>query len=904
MGRVLPEIACSGTAGLDRGLVAPSRAMKTPAAYALRSSLLGFGALLALSGCLPPVDDGGGADGGAPDASRSADGATDSRSDSGSDSATDSAPENANDGATDSARPRPDAFFQDDLGPDPDAAAPESDRDDDGIPDRQDNCPDLFNASQRDADQDGRGDACDVDDADGDGIPDSEDLCPNLDVRPLDADGDGIGDQCDVCPEVADPEQQDADLDGTGDACEAAPPADRDGDGRPDATDPCPDAPDRGDHLDLDGDDLPACDGDCDDRNAEVNPGMAEACNETDDDCDGVTDEGFDLQVDRANCGQCGEVCRADQVCRFGACARADHLRDVVMLCGNSERDVHRFMLDDLAALALVSDCAPDASTQAMLITRTGFAVLSPEVDLAAYIRAGGQVITEYDTAVPAANRVLGLNLVSPGQAVGGCENNPMPTVQMSPADPFWSVARFEAPISTGCGRPIAVASIAGAVALGGWSVGQVSLAYVSLGTGYLYLLEADWQDLDAQVLPEASNLLMATMIRGGRAGIAAGQCTNRFDDDADGLIDLHDPGCARAADATEGPEALTECNNGIDDDQSGVFDFPWDPGCEAAGDGLEQRPGVATACSNGRDDDADGLVDFPDDLDCQGRAGASELRNAPEWQCNNGRDDNGDGYLDFPDDWSCRSGIDVNEAGVNPGRECINGLDDDNDGDVDEADPGCDGPLDDSEYTLTFGNCSNGRDDDFDGLIDHPNDPECRFAGSNCEGRDGDPNCGIDGGPAQYFAGVAVNAPANVAAGWRECHRSLYSTSATLVTDITTSCDGEWVLMACRQVGGLAFAVAAMGPTVDVFTDVGAGAAAHTLTNDVAFYFDEDSSFGFGPANEALNRNTCDTFNGRPTERMCVHTRSGLINGGYRCGATTGLNESNLWERLIYTSP
>ncbi|MCW7077639.1 MAG: PKD domain-containing protein [Canidatus Methanoxibalbensis ujae] len=58
-------------------------------------------------------------------------------------------------------------------------------------------------------------------DSDGDGIPNEEDNCPNL-ANPdqEDSDGDGLGDVCDNCPTVANPDQADSDGDGVGDACE------------------------------------------------------------------------------------------------------------------------------------------------------------------------------------------------------------------------------------------------------------------------------------------------------------------------------------------------------------------------------------------------------------------------------------------------------------------------------------------------------------------------------------------------------------------------------------------------------------------------------------------------------------------------------------------------------------
>ncbi|MCA9557503.1 MAG: hypothetical protein KC583_02960, partial [Myxococcales bacterium] len=43
-----------------------------------------------------------------------------------------------------------------------------------------------------------------------------------------------------------------------------------------------------------------------------------EVCNQRDDDCDGAVDEGFDLALDRANCGACRSACAADEVCAAG----------------------------------------------------------------------------------------------------------------------------------------------------------------------------------------------------------------------------------------------------------------------------------------------------------------------------------------------------------------------------------------------------------------------------------------------------------------------------------------------------------------------------------------------------------------------------------------------------------
>ncbi|MBL8680678.1 MAG: hypothetical protein JNK05_15980 [Myxococcales bacterium] len=47
---------------------------------------------------------------------------------------------------------------------------------------------------------------------------------------------------------------------------------------------------------------------------------MAEVCNGRDEDCDGVTDNGFDLMSDQLNCGACGRACAAGYSCDAGRC--------------------------------------------------------------------------------------------------------------------------------------------------------------------------------------------------------------------------------------------------------------------------------------------------------------------------------------------------------------------------------------------------------------------------------------------------------------------------------------------------------------------------------------------------------------------------------------------------------
>ncbi len=91
--------------------------------------------------------------------------------------------------------------------------------------------------------------------------------------------------------------------------------------------------------------------------------------------------------------------------------------------------------------------------------------------------------------------------------------------------------------------------------------------------------------------------------------------------------------------------------------------------------------------------------------------------------QCSNRVDDDGDGLVDLADP-GCSGPLDDSEYNPPP-PQCSNGKDDDGDGKVDMNDPGCSGPLDDSEYNRPPPQCSNGKDDDGDGLVDL-RDPGC----------------------------------------------------------------------------------------------------------------------------------------------------------------------------------
>ena len=105
-----------------------------------------------------------------------------------------------------------------------------ADIDGDGIEDAADSCPDIFNPKrpldnneQPNFDMDTQGDSCDICPISGPG-----DMCAMFD--PNDPDGDGVPSDMDNCPQIPNMNQANADGDDKGDLCDSCPDAANDGD--------------------------------------------------------------------------------------------------------------------------------------------------------------------------------------------------------------------------------------------------------------------------------------------------------------------------------------------------------------------------------------------------------------------------------------------------------------------------------------------------------------------------------------------------------------------------------------------------------------------------------------------------------------------------------------------------
>ena len=153
-------------------------------------------------------------------------------------------------------------------------------------------------------------------------------------------------------------------------------------------------------------------------------------------------------------------------------------------------------------------------------------------------------------------------------------------------------------------------------------------------------------------------------------------------------------------------------------------------------------------------------------------------------------------------------------------------------------------------------------------------------------------------------FSGIRENVPNADLAGWEVCHTSTFGSQGHNLAAIRATCNGPKVMYGCRQVGSANWTLLAQGDTAEVFRNTGDAGNNLTRNNDVDWYYSENWSLGFVPAGTGVSRNSCDT-NGDPgnSRRLCWHSGGGNMTGGYRCGASLGLNGAANWERTIWTA-
>ncbi len=115
-------------------------------------------------------------------------------------------------------------------------------------------------------------------------------------------------------------------------------------------------------------------------------------------------------------------------------------------------------------------------------------------------------------------------------------------------------------------------------------------------------------------------------------------------------------------------------------------------------------------------------------------------------------------------------------------------------------------------------------------------------------------------------------------------------------------ACPGDHLMLGCKaNINSNVMIAAAEAPRADVLFDVGQANDGRHNANGTDWYYSPEYSWGFAPEGVGVSRNSCDTNNVRPEERLCWHTRNQSMNGGWRCGSRTGLNGDRTFVRTLW---
>ena len=552
-------------------------------------------------------------------------------------------------------------------------------------------------------------------DLDGDGTPD---------CMQADSDGDGLSDGVDNCPGLHNPDQEDFDADELGDACDP----------------------------DKDGDGYGPPDGDCDDDQTSTHPGATEGCNDIDDDCDGLTDEGF-ADSDADGMADCVDPDDDDD-------GLADGIDDCPLIVNLDQADLDQDGWGDACDLDDDGDGAPDATDNCPLIKNFTQGDLDQDgVGDACDDDADGDGVLEDGDA----SGLIGDGPCAAGVA-DGCDDNCrfVPNVNQSDIDGDLigdfcdeDIDGDGAPNEADCGPYDAKVFPGSSELCNGVDDdcdGETDEENAVGCAWYLSDADGDWFGVDADTRCLCVPILTYTAQLGGDCvdddpeinPRATEICDEGWDNDCDGVADegCNDDGddyCDVAMVVVGAPAICPagggDCDdyddevfpghaefcNAVDEDCDGVLD----EGCDDDGDGFcdgdyvvtvsdltSTWPGVCPLGPGDCDDDSAAVHPHAEEV-CDGVDNDCDAfvpgEAAPFMPIDEGCDDDGDGFCDAgmttigAPPGTCQGGggdCDDTSAGVHPGaagiaaaEELCDDLDNDCDGSTDEA---CDTDGDD----------------------------------------------------------------------------------------------------------------------------------------------------------------------------------------------------------------
>ncbi|MDB6139001.1 MAG: hypothetical protein JWO94_2073, partial [Verrucomicrobiaceae bacterium] len=155
---------------------------------------------------------------------------------------------------------------------------------------------------------------------------------------------------------------------------------------------------------------------------------------------------------------------------------------------------------------------------------------------------------------------------------------------------------------------------------------------------------------------------------------------------------------------------------------------------------------------------------------------------------------------------------------------------------------------------------------------------------------------------PSYYPSGVQLSVPVSTVTGggWTLAYSGLYSVDLPVASILSSISSSTYVMLAARTTGSSTLQLLGAATRPDVLFDEGQTSNTHNA-NGIEWYYSATYSWGFAQGGDTVTRNQADTASVDGDKRLSWHT--GLSDGGYRAGSTTGLNSSNAYERLVYVS-
>ncbi|MCP4872413.1 MAG: hypothetical protein GY898_27250 [Proteobacteria bacterium] len=516
---------------------------------------------------------------------------------------------------------------------------------------------------------------------------------------------------------------------------------------------------------DNDGDGVTTCGGDCDDDDSSIFPGGTEVCNALDDDCDGEIDEDFDADADDYVDGL-DPGCQASYVdldCNDGDALTfpgADEVCDTFdQDCdGVSDEDFDLdadgfFFGDGCDAAYPDTDCddvAPGTFPGAPEFCNVldddcdGAVDEDFDVDLDGFFDgADGGCAANYGTDADCDDALDDVYPLAPELCDGrdnDC-NGAIPPDEID--DDLDGYVECAAPEADHVGTPTGggdcddgeASVLPGAAELCNLvdddCDGAIDEDFDLDGDGFVdgneasceavYEFDLDCDDANADVFPEQVETCNAV------DDDCDGLTDDGFDLDDDGYVDGDNPDCVAAytdtdcddEEPTVFPFNFEDCTNGVDDNCNGEVDEDTD----------DDGDGFTTCDGDCNDDDATVFV------------GALEVCDGVDQDCDflidEDFDFDGDGFTDVtvcPDGTDCDDG----DSAIYPGAdEACNAVDDDCDGDTDETfDLDSDGTFDrfQGDCVDTYG-AANTDCDDTDPTISPDTDEVCNDLDDDCDG-------------------------------------------------------------------------------------------------------------------------------------------------------------------------